>query len=97
MLVVELGIPELTTEQMEILCATADNAARKHVLSKVASKLVEQLNISVEADGSKPLNVSVEIDIILSSEAESLDARPIVNGAIDEAYNAIENYLRRLK
>jgi len=35
-LVVELGIPELTNEQIEEACATAEDAARKHVLSKVS-------------------------------------------------------------
>jgi hypothetical protein len=38
MLVVELGIPELTTEQIEALCANAEDAARKYVLSKVSHK-----------------------------------------------------------
>jgi hypothetical protein len=40
----ELGIPDLTTEQIEMLCSTAENAARKHVLSKVPSKMVEMKN-----------------------------------------------------
>ena len=46
----ELGIPDLTTEQIEMLCAKAENAARKYILSKVPSKMVEKLNISVEVD-----------------------------------------------
>ena len=32
---VEFGIPELTTEQIETLCSTAEDAARKYVLSKI--------------------------------------------------------------
>ena len=31
MFVVELGFPELTTEQIELLCQTAEGAARKHI------------------------------------------------------------------
>ena len=61
--VVELGIPELTTEQIENLCSTAENVARKYVLSKVSSKLVDRLDISVEAVGLKPVNVNVEIEL----------------------------------
>ena len=48
---VELGIPDLTTEQIETVCQTAENAARKAVLAKVSSKMVEKLDIIVEAEG----------------------------------------------
>ena len=75
MLAVELGIPELTTEQIETLCSTAENAARKYVLSKVRSKMVEKLDISVEAIGSKPVNVTVEIDLYLTPQAKGIDAQ----------------------
>jgi hypothetical protein len=67
-LVEELGLPELTTEQIEALCSTAENAARKHVLLKVSSKMMERLNIRVGADGAKPVNLTGEIDTALSSQ-----------------------------
>jgi hypothetical protein len=93
----ELGIPDLTTEQIEMLCATAENAARKHILSKVPSKMVEKLNISVEADGTKPVNVTVEIDLHLSPKMKNFDADKLVIEAVKEAHRASENYLRKLK
>ena len=95
-LVEELGIPELTTEQIETLCATAENAARKHVLSKVPSKMVEKLNISVEADGTKSVNLTVEIEMALSQQMKDFDADKLVNEAVKEALKASENYLRKL-
>ena len=97
MLVVELGIPELTTEQIETLCSTAEDAARKYVLSKVSSKLVERLDISVEADGSKPVNVTVEIDLTLSPQTTGIDSQALVKEAVNEAHVATENYLRKIK
>jgi transcription antitermination factor NusA-like protein len=97
MLAVELGIPELTTEQIETLCSTAENAARKHVLSKVHSKMVDKLDICVEAEGSKPVNVTVEIDLELTSAAKDVDAQMLVKEAINEAHKASENYLRKIK
>ena len=96
-LVVELGIPELTTEQIETLCSTAEKAARKYVLSKVSSKMVVRLDISVEATGSKPCSVSVEIDLALSSETKDVDAEVLVKEATNEAHKAIEKYLRKIK
>ena len=92
----ELGIPDLTTEQIEVLCAKAENAARKHILSKVPSKMVEKLNISVEADGAKPVNVTVEIDLELSPKMKDFDAATLVNEAVEEAHKTSENYLRKL-
>jgi hypothetical protein len=94
---VELGIPELTTEQIELLCSTAENAARKYVLSKVSSKLIDRLDISVEADGTKPVNVTVEINLVLSPEAKGLDAETLAKEAVTEAHKATENFLRKIK
>jgi len=97
MLAVELGIPELTTEQIETLCSTAENAARKYVLSKVQSKMVDKLDIFVEATGSKPVNVTVEIDLDLASTAKDIDAQMLVKEALNQAHEASEKYLRKIK
>jgi hypothetical protein len=96
-LVEELGLRELTAEQIEALCLTAENAARKHVLSKVSSKMVERLNVSVEADGAKPVNLTVEIDIALSPQTKDLDLDKLVDEAVKEALKVSENYLRKLR
>ncbi len=93
----ELGFPELTTEQIELLCQTAEDAARKYVLSKVSSKDVDQLDISVEADGTKPVNVTVEINLLLASQTKNVDADVLVKEAVKEAHKAAENFLRQLK
>jgi post-segregation antitoxin (ccd killing protein) len=95
--VVELGFPDLTTEQTETLCSTAEDAARKHILSKVSFKMVEKLDISVEVEGIKPVNITVEIDLVLSRRMRGLDAEALVNKAVKEAHRASENYLRKLK
>jgi selenocysteine-specific translation elongation factor len=78
---VELGIPELSTEQIELLCQTAEDAARKYVFSKVSNKQVDRLDISVEADGTKPVNVTVEIDLALSLQVKDVDAESLVKAA----------------
>jgi len=95
--VVELGFPELTTEQIELLCQTAEDAARKYVLSKVTHKNIEFLDIIVEADGAKPVNVTVEIDLTLTPQTKDIDAEALVKAAVKEAHKATENFLRKLK
>ena len=94
---VELGIPELSTDQIEALCSSAENAARKYVLSKVSSKMVDRLDISVEAEGAKPVNVTVDINLVLSPEAKGIDVEMLVKEAVNEAYKSVENCLRKIK
>ncbi len=91
----ELGLPDLTTRQIETLCAMAENAARKHILSKVSSKMVEKLNISVEADGIKPMNITIEVDLELSPKMKDFDAEKLAKEAVNKAHKTSENYLRK--
>ncbi len=94
---VDLGIPELTTEQTEILCQTAEEAAKKYILSKVSHKDLDTLDIAVEVTGTKPVDVTVEIDLLLGKSAKGIDAETLVNAAVEEAHKASEKFLRQLK
>jgi len=89
----DLGISELTDEQMEELCTTAEEAARKHVLSKVPSKKIETLDISVEVEGIKPLNLTVDINIQLSPLIKNFDVQKLADEAMNEAFVSAEKYL----
>jgi hypothetical protein len=93
----ELGFPDLTTEQTVTLCSTVEDAARKHVLSRVSFKMVEKLDISVEVEGTKPMNITVEVDLALSPKMRDFDAKALVNEAVKEAHEASENYLGKLR
>ncbi len=93
----ELGIPELTTEQIELLCQTAEDAAKKYILKKVPNKKIDQLDLAVEVEGTKPVDVTVEINLLLNKAAEGVDAEALVKEAVDAAQKASENFLRQLK
>jgi len=93
---VDLGIPELTDEQIEAVSQAAENAARKHVFSKISQKLVEKLDIIVEAEGAKPVSFTVEVDLALLPEAKGLSEKALADEAVKEAFAAIEKYLRKL-
>ncbi len=93
---VDLGLPELTSEQIEEASQAAENAARKHILSKVSAKQVEKLNISVEAEGVKPVNFTVEVELVMKEKIKGTDEKAIANQAVKEAFQAIEIYLRKL-
>ena len=96
-LVEELSIPELTTEQIEELCSAAEKAARQHILSRVSSKMIEKLDISVEAEGAKPINLRIEINLALSRQISASDPEILSAEAAKEALKASDNYLRKLK
>jgi len=87
----------LTSEQVEQLCSTAEESARKYVLRRISSKKIETLNISVEADGTKPLTLAVDVDIqLLSPQAEAIDVQKLADEAVKEAFASAEKYLREL-
>jgi hypothetical protein len=94
---VDLGFPALTTEQTELLCQTAEAAAQKYIQTKVAAKNIDRLDISVEADGAKPVNVTVEINLQLTKAAASINVEALVKEAVEAAHGATENFLRNLK
>ena len=93
----ELGFPELTTEQIELLSQTVEDAARKYVLSKVSSKDVDRLDIIVETEGTKPVSVTVEVNLVLSSKNENANAETLVKTAVIEGQKAAEKFLRKIK
>jgi len=93
----DLGIPELTNKQMEELCTVAEEAARRYVLSKLPSKGIKMLNVSAEAEGTKPLTLAVDVDITLTKLMKDYNAKNLVNEAVKEAFRAAEKYLRELK
>jgi len=93
---VDLGLPELTSEQIEEVCTTAENAARKFIFSKINPKQVDKLNVIVEAEGEKPLNFTVEVELQIASEAQGVDQKELADEAVKQAFAAIETSLRKL-
>lgn len=93
----KLGISDLTTKQTETLCLTAEKVAREYILSKVPLKMIDNLDISVEAEGTKPVNVKVEVDLALSPKIKNIDTKALVKKAVQDALHASEIFLRNLK
>jgi len=94
---VEIGIPELKSEQVEELCSIVEKTARQYVLSKVSPKRIEALNICVETEGTKPVRLTVDVDVSLSPLMKKFNVQKLVDEAVKEAFTSAENYLRELK
>ena len=90
------GIPKLTDDQIEEICEIAEEAARKYILSKVPLKKISDFDITVETEGLKPLNISVEINLELSPLMRGYDANKLVEEAVKKAFEAVDNHLKGL-
>ena len=92
----EIGIPELTEDQMQALSEIAERVARDYILSKVPQRKISTLDIVVETVGSKPVTISLDIDLVLSPLMRAYDAKKLTNEATEKAFAAIEQHLREL-
>ena len=92
----DLGLPELTDEQVEAVSKAAEDAARRHIFGKVSRKQVENLTISVEAEGASPVNFTVEVDLGLALDMKGVNEEALADEAVKAAFEVIETYLRKL-
>jgi len=92
----EIGIPELTSEQVEKLCEIGEKTARDYISSRISTRRISALDITIDVEGNKPITVNVDIEIVLSPLMKDYDAKGLVNEAKRKAFNAIEEYLRGL-
>ena len=83
-----------TDEEVELICTAAEEAARKFILSKISLKKLDDLDLSVEGVGDKPLSVTVQIAI--ESELEDPELGTIIDKATDAAFVAAETKVREL-
>jgi hypothetical protein len=93
----EIGIPELTIEQVAELCEKAEQAGRDYVLSKVSASRIVTLDVSVDAEGTKPVTVNVDVTVVLSPLMKDFDVEALTKEATKRAFAHIEEYLRDLK
>jgi len=91
-----IGIPELTLDQLEALCDVAERAARKHILSRVPSHRISDINISVDVEGLRPVTVNIDIEVTLSPLMRGFDVDRLISEAAEKAFQSIEQYLRRI-
>ena len=92
----KIGIPTLNSKQVEELCELAEETARKYVLSKIPSRKISTLNITVETQGRKPITVNIDVEITLSPLMKNYDVKKLAKEATQEAFTLVEEYLREL-
>lgn len=89
-------LSELSLEQMETVSTVAEEAAREHILSKVPTKRVETLNVTVEMASENLLTLTVEVELTLSPVVREFDSQKLADEAMKKAFTKAEQYLREL-
>lgn len=92
----EIGIPKLTPKQLEKLCEIGEKTAREYVLSKVSSRKISELSISVDTEGTKPVTVNIDVEINLSPLMKDYNVEKLAKEATEKAFASIKDYLSEL-
>ena len=92
----EIGIPELTPEQLAKLCEIAEKAAREHVYSKVSRRKVSDLNIFIDTEGAKPVAVNIDVEITLSPLMKDFNVEKLAKETTEKAFASIKEYLSEI-
>ncbi len=87
----------LTTEEIEEICELAEEAARRHILSKMDWRRISSLNIMVEAGGKEELTFNVDVEVVLSPLHRGFDVNRLVDGAVKAAFKSIDESMEKYK
>ena len=93
----ETGIAKLSLEQIEDICEMAEQAARNYVLSKVSNSRIAVLDVSVDAEGTKPVTFTVDVNVVLSPLMKDFNVEELTKEATKQAFAHIEEHLRELE
>jgi hypothetical protein len=92
----EIGIPELTDEQLKKLCEVGEKAARDHIFSRLSVRRISTLDITLDTEGNKPVTVNVEVHLPVPPSIKDFDVNMLAQEATERAFEAIKGYLREL-
>ena len=92
----DVSVPELTEDQIRMIAETAEKHARDYINTKLPKRVISTLEIVIEAEGTKPLLFSIDINLRLSSLAKTYDTQRIVDEASRETFEVIEQNLMEL-
>ncbi len=93
----EIGIPELELEQLEYLSEGAEKIAREYLLSKIKQNKIIDLEITVNAEGIKPVTFKIDVNLVLSPLMKDFNVEKLVKESTKRSFEYIEEYLRELK
>jgi hypothetical protein len=92
----EIDIPELTSEQVEELSKAVEEKTREYITARVPRRQIDRLDITVEAEGTKPVMLTISVAIELIKMMKNMDVRKLANDAVGNGLNVAQEFLRKL-
>jgi hypothetical protein len=92
----EVRRPSLSYDQLERLCEIAEEAARRYVSSRIPSRGISDLSVSVNSVDSENLTLEIDVEVTLSPLFSKVDVKKLAEKAVEAAFKAVEDYLREL-
>jgi hypothetical protein len=92
----EPAISELDLNELQSVCEATDLEIRRFIFSKVAGKLVEDLNVTVGVNGFPPSSIDIEVEIQISPILKSVDADRLIEDAVDYGFRSAEEKAKEI-
>lgn len=81
--------------EIEELCSTAEEAVEQILEKRIGLKRIDDLQVTMKAEGTKPLRITFDIRLTPSRPLPQLDS--VLNEATDAAFLAVERKATDLK
>lgn len=84
-----------SSTEIEELCTTAEEAVEHVLANQIGLKRIEDLQVTIRAEGAKPLRLTIDVSLSSSRPFRQLDS--VLNEATDAAFSAVERKALDLK
>lgn len=90
------AISELDLDELQLVCEATEAEIRRFIFSKVARKLVDDLNVTVSVNGFHPASIDIELEIQLSPLLKSVDVDGLIEDAVDHGFRSAEEKAKEI-
>lgn len=92
----EIGLPNLSEEQLEILAETCEAKITEYILDRIPKKSIAELTVSCSLQLSDQLDIDIDIDVSQNYESGS-DLDDLLSEAAEHGTVWLETRLKELK
>lgn len=93
-MIIDLGLKDIPSEELERLSIILERNARKTILSKVPINRISNLDFSIELDMKDTLSIEFEIELEIPDMHEDA-IQSLIKEAFDKAFYAFEHELKK--
>ncbi len=94
--VVNIGLPDLTMEQVEELAEACEEEISGFIMKRVPPKSIEQLYVNCALDLTERLDLDIEVDLVQKYDT-GLDLSAILEEAVEHGGHWLEERLEEMR